>query len=85
MRHLNYLKYLLRHKWFVYVAGLRIKNAPLELFWRVIVHDASKFLSSEWMPYSCCFYAPDGSKQYKEGLPFTLAWNDHQKRNKHHW
>lgn len=85
MRHLNYLKYLLRHKWFVYVAALRLKDAPTELLWRVIVHDLSKFLPSEWLPYARCFYAPDGSKQYKEGPDFTLAWNDHQKRNKHHW
>lgn len=81
MRHINYLKYLLRHKWFVFVACLRIGASP----WLGIIHDASKFKLSEWIPYASCFYAPDGSKQYKEGPDFTFAWNHHQKRNKHHW
>ena len=85
MRHINYLKYLLRHKWFVYLAALRMPEDSLVFFWQIIIHDASKFLPSEWLPYARCFYAPDGSKQYKEGQDFTLAWNDHQKRNKHHW
>ena len=80
-RHWNYLKYLLRHKWFVLVACRRI-GAPL---WLGIIHDLSKFRPSEWIPYARCFYAPDGSKQYNEGDAFNQAWNDHQKRNKHHW
>lgn len=84
-RHLNYLMYIWRHKWFVYVACLRLKTAPDTLFWRAIVHDLSKFRPSEWMPYARTFYAPDGSKQYNEGPDFALAWNDHQNRNKHHW
>jgi hypothetical protein len=81
MRHINYLKYLLRHKWFVFVACLRIGASP----WLGIIHDLSKFRLSEWSPYARCFYATDGAKQYKEDDTFTLAWNDHQKRNKHHW
>lgn len=81
MRHLNYLKYVLRHKWFVLLASIRI-GAPL---WGAIIHDLSKFRPSEWIPYARCFYAPDGSKQYKKDLTFTVAWNDHQKRNKHHY
>ena len=81
MRHLNYLKYVLRHKWFVLLASIRI-GAPL---WGAIIHDLSKFRPSEWIPYARCFYAPDGSKQYKEDLTFAVAWNDHQKRNKHHY
>lgn len=80
-RHINYLKYLLRHKWFVLVACWRI-GASLRLGF---IHDMSKFLPSEWLPYARCFYALDGSKQYREGEAFNLAWNDHQKRNKHHW
>lgn len=80
-RHLNYLKYLLRHKWFVFIACLRIGASP----WMGLIHDLSKFRLSEWLPYARCFYTADGSKQYKEGSAFTFAWNDHQKRNKHHW
>jgi hypothetical protein len=81
MRHINYLKYVLRHKWFVLLASIRI-GAPIGA---AIIHDLSKFRPSEWMPYARTFYAPDGSKQYVEGEAFALAWNDHQKRNKHHW
>ena len=80
-RHLNYLKYVFRHKWFVLLASIRI-GAPL---WSAITHDMSKFLPSEWMPYARTFYDSDGSKQYVESDGFARAWNDHQKRNKHHW
>ena len=80
-RHINYLKYLIRHKWYVYL-GCRKVGASL---WLAIIHDASKFKLSEWLPYARCFYAPDGSKQYNETDAFTFAWNDHQKHNKHHW
>lgn len=81
MRHFNYMKYVLRHKWFVLLASIRI-GAPI---WGAIIHDLSKFRPSEWVPYARCFYAPNGSKQYKEDYAFALAWNDHQKRNKHHY
>ncbi len=81
MRHIQYLKYVLRHKGFVLLASLRIGAS----IWSAITHDASKFRPSEWIPYARCFYAPDGSKQYKEDSSFSLAWNDHQKRNKHHY
>lgn len=84
-RHLNYLKYIIRHKWFVYIACLRLKNASLELLWLSVTHDISKFLPSEWKPYAQTFYKPDGSKQYVESLEFSQVWNAHQKRNKHHW
>src|SRR5574340_1412489 len=80
-RHWQYLKYLLRHKWFVLMAGLRI-GVP---WWQLIIHDASKFRPSEWKPYAATFYAPDGSVRYMESAAFAQAWNDHQKRNKHHW
>ena len=80
-RHFAYLRYVLRHKWFVFVAGRRIK-APL---WRTIIHDWSKFLSSEWGPYAWTFYKEDGTSRYIETPEFNYAWNHHQKRNKHHW
>lgn len=100
MIHLKYLTYLLRHKWFVLIAGLKIK-APL---WQLLVHDLSKFLPSEWKPYAQYFYWTQEQKDIEttaafckygicEGAPwghfvsdrFSVAWNYHQKRNKHHW
>ena len=83
MRHINYLKYILKHKWFVFLACLRI--APIKLLWFSVIHDISKFLPSEWWAYARTFYKSDGSKQYNETQEFTIAWNNHQKRNKHHW
>lgn len=79
--HICYLSYVLRHKWFVFVAGLRV-GAPL---WALIIHDWSKFTPAEWGAYVHAFYAPDGSNQYKPSLAFDVAWNHHQKINPHHW
>jgi hypothetical protein len=76
-----YLKYVIRHKWFV----LRACRKTGTSLWRGLIHDLSKFRPSEWGPYVRTFYAPDGSKQYKETEEFAVAWNLHQKRNKHHW
>lgn len=80
-RHLAYLKYVLRHKWFVFLA-CRVHQVPL---WRAILHDWHKFLPSEWAPYARCFYKPDGSKQYLQSNEFAVAWLKHQHRGKHHW
>lgn len=51
-KHWMYFKYLMKHKLFVFLAGLRLK-VPL---WRLAVHDWSKFLPSEWIPYANYFY-----------------------------
>lgn len=80
-RHIAYLKYVIRHKWFVFLACWKC-GVPL---WRAIIHDWHKFLPSEWFAYAHTFYKPDGSKQYVETPDFAHAWNLHQKRGKHHW
>jgi len=97
--YLQYLNYIIRHKWFVFVAGLKTK-APL---WQLIIHDWSKFLPDEFIPYAHFFYNKDA--QAKEGLDaigkfglaelapygyyakdrFNVAWLYHQRRNPHHW
>lgn len=97
--HLKYLKYVLRHKWFVFLACLKL-HVPI---WQAIIHDWDKFLPDEWFPYVENFY--DKEKQGREGLDaiglyglaelapfgfyvkdrFDVAWLLHQKRNKHHW
>lgn len=91
-RHLSYASYLLRHKWFVFVAGCR-----LGIPWLALMHDNSKFRPSEWLPYARYFYEPDGSKKTRRDstgyykptdtgdAAFDFAWLLHQKRNKHHW
>ena len=79
--HWNYLKYVVRHKWYVFWACLEM-GVPI---WIALFHDWDKFLPDEWFPYVHTFYAPDGTKQYKESVDFAHAWMLHQHRNKHHW
>lgn len=79
--HWQYLKYVMRHKHFVAIAGLKLGVNPL----RLLVHDWHKFLPSEWGPYVRAFYAPDGSRQYLESDDFKNAWRLHQHRGSHHW
>ena len=75
-KHLEYLKYLLKHKYYV-----GIQCVKLGLVWQAIAHDLSKFLPREWIPYVEHFYGrnPDA---YKE--EFDLAWLLHQHKNPHH-
>lgn len=88
--HWRYLKYLARHKWFVFVAACR-----LGIPWRGLTHDLSKFRPDEWRPYCRHFYGPkvtpvrDRTGYYKPtdtgDAAFDFAWLLHQKRNRHHW
>lgn len=80
-RYWQYLKYVLRHKWFVFVAGLKV-GVPV---WMLVLHDWDKFMPDEWFPYAKTFYKPNGEKQYNNSDDFAMAWMKHQKRNKHHW
>ncbi len=89
--HLRYLSYVLRHKWWVFVAGLRV-GAPL---WRLIIHDWSKFSPAEWQPYVLKFYGGtlrEGGKKRQAKIVddaieqrFSAAWLHHVQRNPHHW
>jgi hypothetical protein len=79
--HIQYLKYVLRHKWYVFRAGL-VFGAP---FWRLVVHDLSKFRPSEWFPYARYFYKRGYSDKTAGNRAFDRAWLLHQHRNDHHW
>ena len=83
-RYLMYLKYVIRHKWFVFVAGMKLFPS-FRMFYRCIVHDMSKFSPLEFISYAKTFYTPMGNSQYDETIEFSQAWNHHQKCNKHHW
>lgn len=80
-RHGKYLQYVLRHKWYVLVEGLKLR-VPI---WHLIAHDWSKFLLEEWMPYARAFYKSNGLGHYQPDMAFLIAWNAHEKRHKHHW
>lgn len=73
---MSYFFLTVRHKWFVFLAGLKI-GCPL---WRLITHDLSKFFPSELPHYQRQFF---GMEDDPGG--FVLCWNRHQNRNDHHW
>lgn len=82
--HIKYLKYVLKHKWYVAVFGWKL-GLPL---WRIIKHDWSKFLPSEWFPYVNFFYGKWDKSYYTENpnkSKFSVACNKHYHRNSHHW
>ena len=100
MKNLKYLKYVIRHKWFVLLASRKIGGS----FWRALVHDMSKFRPDEWGPYVQYFYGTSVEEQLALGAyneptaaelvkefqkmvepAFNLAWLKHQHRNPHHW
>lgn len=88
--YVKYFHYVIRHKWFVFLAAWRL-GVP----WLGVVHDLSKFDPREWLPYARYFYGPkapqrrDSTGYYKAAETgddaFDFAWLLHQKRNKHHW
>ena len=89
MRTLRYLRYLIRHKFFVGVECFK-----MGLYWQGITHDWHKFLPSEFFPYVSQFgggiqTGRDKTGYYKPtdtGKPaFEIAWLKHQKRCWHHW
>jgi hypothetical protein len=89
LKHVKYLRYVLTHKWFVFVACLEYG-----LVWRGIKHDWHKFLPSEWFPYVNFFFGKNAQRRDKTGYyktsdtddaPFERAWKLHQKRSDHHW
>lgn len=90
-KHFQYLRYLLKHKWYV-----AIECFKRGLCLHALTHDLSKFRPSEWFPYVEYFYGDFGVKNQcpakwlsKRVLlvqqNFDYAWLLHQKRNKHHW
>ena len=81
----SYLLFVLKHKWFVLVAGARMKVPLLQL----IVHDWTKFLPSEFPQYATWFYADKtymSEEQKRQArVNFLYAWAHHLRRNPHHW
>lgn len=78
MKHLKYLRYVLRHKRFVFHEGRKL-GVPI---FQLLAHDLSKFRPDEWAPYADYFY---GTGTYKDQDGFDRAWLLHQHRNPHHW
>lgn len=86
--HLRYLRYVLRHKWYVLRAGHAISRHRwnswrrwLAWYWRLLAHDLSKFSPIEWTPYVQMFYGDPAATHPQ----FDRAWLHHLHANAHHW
>lgn len=84
-KYLKYFNYVFRHKWYVFV-----ECCKYGLFWQGLIHDWSKFLPSEFIPYANFFYGGDNRKDRfynpADGSDeFNRSWLLHQHRNPHHW
>lgn len=74
----QYLKSTRRHRKYVRQAGVKIvKGIP---YWRLLVHDLSKYNPIEFINYAKYFKL--SNRQDTEA--FLKGWMHHQKNNKHH-
>ena len=73
--YFRYLKYVITHKWFVFIE-LGRHGYP----WLGLVHDMSKFLPSEIVAYTKHYYSAEQAE-----TAYQKAWDIHKRRNKHHW
>lgn len=83
-KNLLYLRYVLKHKWFVFWACLHF-GVPL---WQSLIHDWHKFLPDEWYAYRQKFWGdPPSTKlvEMERERRFQVAWLKHQNRAPHHW
>jgi hypothetical protein len=67
--HWKYFKYVMRHKFYVLYAGMILGAG----FWRLIIHDWTKFLPSEWFGYVSSFY----DERVKEARDFLKLAEKH--------
>ena len=97
MHHLKYLRYVLTHKFWVFVYCCQF-GIPL----RGLVHDLSKFRPSEWFTMATYFYTKRRETEWftltaKYGVYEAAPWGTdiddlykvacklHFNRNDHHW
>lgn len=57
MTSIQYLKYIIRHKWYVFV-----ECCKMGIIWRGLIHDLSKLTLKEFVPYRGAFYGKYGYK-----------------------
>lgn len=86
--YIEYLKYVLKHRYFV-----RKACWAKGLYWQGLVHDLSKYTPKEFIAYArffCDKKSPRNSKGYYKPSDtgdrvFEMAWLSHIHKNKHHW
>lgn len=78
---LEYLKYVLTHKWYIFRAGSQY-NVSL---WRRIKHDWTKLLPCEFTAYRDWFTIAKAKGTPEQKWAFDRAWLHHIHWNTHHW
>jgi hypothetical protein len=83
MKHLRYLRYVLRHKWFVFIGCLHLRVS----LWQAIIHDWTKFTPIEWRGYvERMALAKNSTWHGVDDTPaYAAAWEHHWSHNPHHW
>jgi hypothetical protein len=81
--YLRYFWSVLRHKWFVFVAGRRLGVS----LWQLVIHDLSKFSPAEFGPYARRFGAGRGGAvdHSADTEEWRAAWAHHWQNNPHHY
>lgn len=83
-QYIQYLKYLLLHKWYVFWACVSLRASLIA----GLLHDWDKFRYSYFKAYANHFYNPDGTKRSN---PHRFSTDEMRKarlghlRQKHHW
>ena len=76
----KYIVATIKHKWFVLLAGRKLPKKYKVSWYRLLIHDWSKFTLSEAPHYGRQFF---GDK--KDPSEFDKAWLHHIHKNPHHW
>ncbi len=79
-RHIAYLRYILRHKWFVFFECCKLGEP-----WLGVIHDLSRLHPSEFLVYAASAPYSKENKPIDIATAFERAWHRHQHRNKHHF
>lgn len=77
--YLKYFNYIWKHKFYTFIECCKM-GIPI----RGLLHDNSKFSFSEFRAYAAKFYSKVPLTDWQKEQ-FLLAWNHHQKANKHQW
>lgn len=79
---LNYAGVLLKHKWHVFMIGLKVGGVP---FWRLILHDWTKFMPREFGPCYRHHEVNDNRERELKLAAYKQVCAEHYKRHRHHW
>lgn len=89
-RMTHYFFSIIIHKVRVFRMGLKLMQfctfeERIYLFFRLLVHDVSKFNPKEFIPYYYFYRKYKNNRNEWIQYLYDNAWNRHQKLNDHHW